>query len=70
MTTPPIEERLTRLEARQQHLATKADLAELKAEIRADLASYKVETIKWVVGVGIGSAAAVSFTLLMQRIFG
>ena len=35
--TISIEERVGRLEAAQDHLATKADLAELKAELKADL---------------------------------
>ena len=38
-----LEERVSRLEGGQEHLATKADLANTKAEI-----------IKWVVGIGLG----------------
>ncbi len=38
MTNPPLtpEERLARLEGVYEHLATKADLAELKTELKAD----------------------------------
>lgn len=43
-----LEERVSRLEGGQEHLATKADLA-----------NTKVEIIKWVVGVGIGVGVGV-----------
>ena len=45
-----LEERVSRLEGGQEHLATKADVAEVKAEI----AKSKVETIKWMFGIGLG----------------
>ena len=35
------EERLSRLEAACEHLATKADIAELKAEIKTDIGGLK-----------------------------
>ncbi len=40
MTTTPLtaEERLSRLEGVYDHLATKADVAELKAELKAEIA--------------------------------
>ncbi len=40
MTT--VEQRLTRLEAVYEHLATKADIADLRAELKADIG--RVET--------------------------
>ena len=45
MTNPPLtpEERLARLEGVYEHLATKADNAELKAELKADNAELKAE---------------------------
>lgn len=43
-----LEERVSRLEVSQEHLATKVDLA-----------NTKVEIIKWVVGVGIGVGVGV-----------
>lgn len=48
-----LEERVSRLEAAQENLATKSDLVEL----RGDIAKSKVEVIRWAVGVGIGVAA-------------
>ena len=43
MTTTPLtaEERLSRLEGVYDHLATKADVAELKAEFKAEIARVK-----------------------------
>ena len=43
MTDQPLtpEERLARLEGVYNHLATKADLAELKAELKGDIAELK-----------------------------
>lgn len=64
-----LEERVSRLEGGQEHLATKADLAETKAELKADIAQSKVETIKWVVGIGIAVVTLnSSITLAALRI--
>lgn len=53
-----LEERVSRLEGGQEHLATKADLANTKAEI-----------IKWVVGIGLGVVVLTSsITLAALRI--
>ncbi len=45
-TTPtptPIEERMARLEAVYEHLATKSDIAELRGEMKADNAALRGE---------------------------
>jgi len=47
-------ERLARIEARLEDMATKADLAELRAEVHRSAN----ETIRWIVGMGIGLGAA------------
>ncbi len=58
--TTTIEERVSRLAGSYEHLATKADLAELK-----------VELIKWMVGLMVGSVAvASSIALFVQRLIG
>lgn len=49
-----LEERVSRLEAAQENLVTKSDLADLKTGLKADLAKARVEIIAWTVGVGIG----------------
>ena len=64
-----LEERVSRLEGGQEHLATKADLAETKAELKSDIAQSKVETIKWIVGIGIAVVTLnSSITLAALRI--
>ena len=56
MTTT--EERLSRLEGGYEHLATKADLANLKADL-----------LKWMVGMMISSVAlAVTVAIFIQRL--
>ena len=53
-----LEERVSRLEGGQEHLATKADLANTKAEI-----------IKWMFGIGLGVVALnSSITLAALRL--
>ena len=54
-----LEERVSRLEGGQEHLATKADLLSVTAVLKSDIAEAKVEIIKWVVGVGIGVGVGV-----------
>ena len=53
-----VEERVSRLEGAYEHLATKSDIA----NPRADMASLKAELIKWMVGtlvVGIVATATI-----------
>jgi hypothetical protein len=48
------------------NLATKSDLAELRAATKADLAEAKAEMIKWFVGVAFAQAAMI---LALLRLF-
>jgi hypothetical protein len=58
MTTASNEERLARLEAGQEHLATKADLVALEARL-----------VKWMVGLMLGAVvAATAIATLIKRI--
>lgn len=53
-----IEDRVSRLEGAYDHLATKADVAELKADL-----------IKWMVGLMVASVAvATSLALFVQSL--
>lgn len=55
-----IERRLTQIESTLPHLATKADLANLKAEL-----------IKWMVGLMLGSiTVAVAVAVAVDRLAG
>ena len=71
-----VEQRLSHLEGTYQHLATKADLADLKAglkadvaELKADIARLEAQLVKWMVGIMVGSVAvASSIALLVQRL--
>lgn len=47
-----------RSELRREIADTNAKLAELRADLRREIAEGKVETIKWVVGIGLGQIVA------------
>ncbi len=49
-----IDERVARIEGGYEHLATKADIAELRSEVRA---------MKWMLGLGLTAVVAVSAVL-------
>ena len=64
-----IEDRVSKLEGAYDHLATKADLAELKGELKADMAELKADMIKWMIGLMLASAGLAStIALLIQRL--
>ncbi len=56
MTTS--EDRLSRLEGGYEHLATKADLQALETRMTKQIAESETRTVKWMVGLMIGSVAA------------
>ena len=73
MTTPTtIEERVSRLEGGQEHLATKADVESVKVEVervkvelervradlRAEIKDSKISTIIWITGVMVVVSSA------------
>ncbi len=61
-----MEERPSRLEGAYEHLATKADLADLRTELLVEIAKMEARLTRWTVGtiiVGLGVAVAV-LTLL------
>ena len=57
MTTT--EERLSRLEGVYDHLASKADVAELKTELKTDIAAMEARLVKWFAGLMVGTALGV-----------
>ena len=64
-------DRISRLEAKYDSLATKADLAELKAEFKGDLHALEARLTKWMIGLMLGSvAAAVAIAATVDRFAG
>ena len=64
-----LEERVSYLEGANTSLATKADVAELRAELKADIARVETTIIKWIVGTMISSVAvACTLTLVIDRL--
>ncbi len=68
---------LTRAELREEldrslaHYATKADLAELRGEMKAAIANLRADLIKWMIGLMLGSVtAAVAIAVAVDRFFG
>ncbi len=69
------EERIARMEAGYEHLATKADLADMRAHFKSDLAAAQVDTNRridrlfWaVIGIGGGLLAAAAAALLRDAL--
>jgi hypothetical protein len=64
-------DRITRLETRCQSLATKADLAELKADFKGELHALESRLTKWMIGLMFGSiTAAVAIATAVDRFAG
>lgn len=60
-----IEERVSRLEGGYDHLATKADISELKGELKADIADLRGERRMFALAItaGLLSLAALQVAL-------
>ena len=66
--TTSLGERVSRIEGGYEHLATKADLAQLKAELKADVARMdgEIRGIKWwILSVGAAVVALSSLAELL-----
>ena len=62
-----LEERVSRLEGGYEHVATKADLADLKADLKSDIAHTESRLLRWMIGMMLTSTAvAVSIATLIQ----
>ena len=71
---PSIEERVSRIEGAQAHLATKADAAQSEtritrqlAEIRAEIAKSEARVIRWMLAIGGFGIAAIT---VINRLLG
>ena len=67
---------LTRAELREEldrslaQYATKADLAELRGEMKSAIANLRADLIKWMIGLMLGSVtAAVAIAVAVDRFF-
>lgn len=54
-----IEDRVSRLEGERNHMATKAEVAEVRGEVKGEVASIRGELkgIKWTIVVAVAVAA-------------
>ncbi len=68
------EQRVGQLEGAYEHLATKSDVADLRAEmyqLRADMTNLESRLIRWMVTIMIGGmATAAGFALAVDRLVG
>ena len=71
---PSTEERVSRIEGEQRHLATKADIAELRAEIAkseartsARIAASEARNIRWMIALITLAIAAIT---LLDKLLG
>ena len=69
------EERIVRLEAGYEHLATKADLENLRGDFKADIAAAQADTTRridrlfWaLIGIGGGLLAAAAAALIRDAL--
>ena len=64
-------DRISRLEGRLDSFATKADVAELKAELKSDLHALEARLTKWIIGLMLGAVmAAVAIAAAVDRFAG
>ena len=68
---------LTRTDLREEldrslaHYATKADLADLRGELKSEIANLRADLIKWMIGLMLGSVtAAVAIAVAVDRFAG
>ena len=68
---------LTRAELREEldrslaHYATKADLSDLRGEVKAEIANLRAGLIKWMIGLMLGSVTtAVAIAVAVDRFTG
>lgn len=68
---------LTRADLREElgrslaHYATKADLSDLRGELKSEIANLRADLIKWMIGLMLGSVtAAVAIAAAVDRFAG
>ena len=64
-------ERISRLGGAYQHLATKADVAELKGELKAEIHLMEIRLLRWGMATVLASVGVASgVTLAVDRLLG
>ena len=64
-----IEERVSRPEGEYGHLASKADIEELRGEIKTGNAQLEARLVKWMVNLMLGATvAATALATLIERV--
>ena len=59
-------ELVARLEGAYEHLATKADVAELRGELKTEIAKAQASTIRWMIGtMGVFAGIVVAVDRLL-----
>lgn len=64
-----IEERVSRLEAAQEHTASKADVAEAKGELKAEMRAMELRITLRLGGLMVGIASVMTAIMVVERRF-
>ena len=59
-----VEDRASRLEGAYDHLATKADIAELRVDLKSYIWELQVSLIKWMVGLVLGGMVRITILVI------
>ena len=66
-----VSDRVSRLEGAYEHLATKADIADLRGETKAAIASLETRLIRWTVTTMVaGMATTATIALVVASLAG
>ena len=64
---PTAEERVSRIEGVLPHLATKADVAELRADLTKQIAESETRVVRWIIA---SVSLAVAIVTVINRVMG
>ena len=64
---PTTEERVSRIEGVLPHLATKADVAELRADLTKQIAESETRVVRWIIA---SVSLAVAVVTVINRVMG
>ena len=64
-----LDQQTSRFESGYKHLATKADIADLKSEIKSDIAQLESRLLRWMIGMLLASVVAASSVATLVQSF-